>query len=119
MIDVGGGYLDIPAVKTAGFKMIDAFLTYLKTYGVCTALKVPRTFGRFGCKRQYSPYDSFLYCLLSENCDSVVGCLILERFVIFLRLLLISGATFYAMRGHFKTMRGISKHQSCRKMRQL
>ena len=23
MIDVGGGYLDIPAVETAGFKMID------------------------------------------------------------------------------------------------
>ena len=25
--DVAGGYLDIPAVKTVGFKMIDAFET--------------------------------------------------------------------------------------------
>ena len=29
MIDVGGGCLNIPAVETAGFKMIDAFYTYV------------------------------------------------------------------------------------------
>ena len=31
MIDVGGGYLDIPAVETAGFKMIDV-LSSLSQY---------------------------------------------------------------------------------------
>ena len=30
MIDVGGGYLDIPAVETAGFKMIDVSRALLK-----------------------------------------------------------------------------------------
>ena len=31
MIDVGGGCLGIPAVETAGFKMIDAFKPTFQT----------------------------------------------------------------------------------------